>query len=150
MGVYSERMAELMAETMAGMEMERTLIVHGASGWDEATPIGPYLCFDVTPGHVERLVRDPEDLGLARCEAEDLLGGTAEENASRLRAALSGADTRAHRDALVIGAALALEVTGASPDAAMAVTRAQQALEDGSAAALVQRLSDFGASLDRA
>lgn len=146
-GAYSEPMAELMAEAMAGMEMKRTFVVHGAPGWDEATPVGPYLCLDVTPGNVERLVRDPADLGIARCQPADLKGGEAEENARRLKAALSGEDTASHRDALVLGAALALEVTGVSPDAAAA--KARQALEDGSAKSLMQQLIQFGETLDR-
>ena len=42
--------AELMAGTLAGMDIERAWVVHGAAGWDEATPIGPFLAFDVTRG----------------------------------------------------------------------------------------------------
>mgnify|MGYP001169094334 FL=1 len=148
-GAYSEPMAELMAEAMAGMQMKRAFVVHGAPGWDEATPVGPYLCLDVTPGNVERLVRDPADIGIARCPPEDLQGGEAEENARRLRGALSGEDTGPHRDALVMGAALALEVTGTSPDAATAAAKAKKALEDGSAKSLLHRLIEFGEGLDR-
>ena len=64
------------------------------------------------PGRVVRTVRDPRDYGIARCALDDLRGGDAATNASRLREALAGRDTAAHRDALVLGAALALEVTG--------------------------------------
>ena len=143
-GAYSEDMAELMAETLSGMDAERSFVIHGAPGWDEATPVGPFLCFDVRPGKVERSVRDPKDAGLARCTAEDLLGGEAELNAARLRAALAGEDTVAHRDALVLGAAPALEVTGTAPDPIRAVEAARAAIEDGRAAALVARLGEAG------
>ncbi len=37
-----------MAQTLAGMPIERAWVVHGAAGWDEATPIGPFIAFDVT------------------------------------------------------------------------------------------------------
>ncbi len=140
-GAYSEEMAELMAETLAGMDAKRSFVIHGAPGWDEATPVGPFLCFDVTPGEVQRSVRDPKEAGLARCTAEDLLGGEAELNAGRLRGALAGEDTAAHRDALVLGAALALEVTGTAPDLASGVATARAAIEDGRAATLVASLS---------
>ena len=96
---------------------------------------------------VQRSVRDPADLGLARCNVEDLLGGEARENGDRLAAALGGGDTVAHRDALALGAALALEVTGAEPDAERAVERARQCLQDGSAAEFLQRLRTFGQEL---
>jgi len=143
-GAYDEEMAERMAETLAGMDAERSFVIHGAPGWDEATPVGPFLCFDVRPGKVERRVRDPKDVGLPRCTAEDLLGGEAELNAERLRAALAGGDTAAHRDALVLGAALALEVTGTARDLASAVESARAAIEDGRAAALVAHLGEAG------
>jgi anthranilate phosphoribosyltransferase len=143
-GAYSEEMAELMAETLAGMDAKRSFVIHGAPGWDEATPVGPFLCFDVRPGVVERSVRDPRDAGLDRCTAEDLLGGEAELNAERLRGALAGEDTAAHRDALVLGAALALEVTGTALDLTSAVETARAAIDDGRAAALVAGLGKVG------
>ena len=144
-GAFSEAMAELMAHTLAGMESERSLVVHGAPGWDEPTPVGPFVCFDVRPGSVARVVRDPADYGLSRCTAEALRGGEPEENAGRLRDALCGGDTLAHREALILGAALALEVTGAAVDAGSAVRRARQALEDGSGRRFVEDLQAFAA-----
>ncbi len=143
-GAYSEDMAERMAHTLAGMNAKRGFVIHGAPGWDEATPVGPFLCFDVRPGEVRRSVRDPKDAGIARCAADDLLSGEAALNASRLRAALAGGDTPAHRDALVLGAALALEVTGTAPDLASGVAAARAAIDDGRAAALIERLPDIG------
>jgi len=142
-GAFSESMAALMAETLAGMDIERAFVVHGAAGWDEATPIGPYVCFDVRPERVVRSVRDPADVGFARCRPEDLRGGEAAENAARLAAALRGADHRAHRDALVLGAALALEVTGAEADLEQAVARAGAVLESGAPTRLLERLATF-------
>jgi len=146
-GAFSEPMAELMAHTLCGMDAERGFVVHGAPGWDEATPVGPFLCFDVRPDSVERTVRDPADYGLERCTAEDLEGGEPEENARRLRDALCGGDSLAHRDALVLGAALALEVTGAVGDLGSGVTRARAALEDGVAGRFVGQLESVGMRL---
>ena len=140
-GAFSESMAELMAETLSGMSIERAFVVHGVNGWDEATPIGPFILFDVRPGRVERSVRDPEEYGLARCAPAALVGGDAAENAARLKAAFAGEDDAAHRDALALGAALALEVTGSVSDAHEGVARARAALADGSAARLVECLA---------
>ena len=147
-GAFSEPMAELMAETLSGMEATRSFVVHGACGWDEPTPLGPFVCFDVRPGSVVREVRDPADYGLSRCTEDALKGGEPEENAARLRDALCGGDTRAHRDALVLGAALALEVSGAAPDARSAVHRARTVLEEGGGRGFVDRLQAFAAGVD--
>ena len=147
-GAFSEPMAELMAETLSGMEATRSMVVHGARGWDEPTPVGAFVCFDVRPGSVVRSVRDPADYGLAKCAEDALKGGEPAENAARLRDALRGGDTRAHRDALVLGAALALEVTGAVPDAGSAVQRVRTVLEDGGGRAFVDRLETFVSGMD--
>ena len=143
-GAFSERTAELMAETLSGMDIERAFVVHGAEGWDEATPIGPFVCFDVRPGAVSREIRDPADYGLDRCAAADLIGGDASVNAERLAAALRGEDGGAHRDALALGAALALEVTGQVADAAAGVECAREAVRSGAAADLIRRIEAFG------
>jgi anthranilate phosphoribosyltransferase len=142
-GAFSDAMAARMADTLAGLPMTRAFVVHGEAGWDEATPIGPFVCYDVKPGRVERTMRDPRDAGLARCGLEDLRGTDATSNAARLREALSGRDTAAHRDALVLGAALALEVTGAEPDARSAVARARAALDSGAGAKLLATITAF-------
>jgi anthranilate phosphoribosyltransferase len=41
-GAYSRDAARLMAETLAGMPIERVFVVHGEPGWDEPTPCGPF------------------------------------------------------------------------------------------------------------
>ncbi len=143
-GAFSDDLAALMATTLSGLPVTRAFVVHGTDGWDEATPCGPFVCYDVRPGKVERMVRDPRDYGIERCSGDDLRGTDAPANAARLAAALRGADTGAHRDALALGAALALEVTGAEAEAASAVARARAALECGSGAALLDGLIAFG------
>ena len=145
-GAFSEAMAELMADALSGMEAERSLVVHGAPGWDEPTPVGPFVCFDVRPGSVTRAVRDPADYGISRCTAEALRGGEPEDNSARLRDALCGGDTLAHREALILGAALALEITGLEADAERAVGRAHKALEDGTARRFIEEFQKFGAA----
>src|SRR5580658_6097813 len=99
-GAYDEPTAELMADTLAGMPVERAWVVHGAAGWDEATPIGPFVAFDVAAGRVRREHIDPEDLGVPRCSAADLKGADAAANCAALRAVFEGKDRGAHRHAL--------------------------------------------------
>src|SRR5688500_8079526 len=59
-GAYSFECAALMADTLAGLPIERTYVVHGDPGWDEATPVGPFTVFDVGPGKVTRTIRAAE------------------------------------------------------------------------------------------
>ena len=64
------------------------------------------------------------------------------------RDALCGGDTLAHREALLLGAALALEVTGLEANAASAIGRAREVLEDGTARRFVEAVQQFGAPSD--
>jgi len=138
-GAYSADMARTMAETLAGMSIKRAFVVHGAAGWDEPTPIGPYTVFETAPGAVTERVEDPAEFGFARCSPSDLVGGDAAHNARRLRDVFKG-ERGPHRDALILGASLALRVRGAEPEEAAA--RAAQAIDDGAALRLVESLKE--------
>ena len=133
-----------MADALAGLEgLERAFVVHGEPGWDEATPVGPFLVFDVRGGRVVKQTRDPADLGLGRCAPEALAGGDAAYNAGRIRDVFEGRESGPHEDALVLGAALALELTGHAKDAAGGLEIARQALADGRGAQTLGALGRF-------
>jgi anthranilate phosphoribosyltransferase len=140
-GAFSLEVARLLADTFAGLPIERTFVVHGAAGWDEPTPVGPFTVFDVRPGHVEVGVRTPADYGLAACTAAELAGGDAHYNARALRAVLNGEERGAHRDCLLLGTALALEVAGEARDPREGVARAAAAIDGGAARRLLEALS---------
>jgi len=139
-GAWSKDAAKLMADALTGMSIERAFVVHGEPGWDEATPVGEFTLFDVVPGQVSETVRTPEDYGLTRCAPEDLAGGDAEHNARELRRVFSGEDKGAHRDALLLGTSLVLEVKGSATGAKQGVEMAAAALDNGDAAAFLERL----------
>jgi anthranilate phosphoribosyltransferase len=137
-GAFSGDSARMMAETLAGMDITRAFVVHGEPGWDEPTPVGPYLLFDVAPGEVVESTEDPAEFGIARCDADDLVGGDPEHNADAITQVFDG-EPGPHRDALVLGASLALRVTGVPTGEA--VDRAAMAIDDGSARTLLDRLA---------
>ena len=139
-GAWSPDAARLMAGALSGMPIERSFVVHGEPGWDEATPVGEFRLFDVVPGRVTEATRTPEDYGVARCKAEDLAGGDAGHNAEALEAVFSGADKGAHRDALLMGASLVLEVASLADNAKDGMDRAAAAIDDGRAAAFLERM----------
>jgi len=142
-GAYDAATAELLAHSLVGLPFERAWVVHGAGGWDEATPIGPFLAFTVSDGRVERLTVDPATLGLAPCTVEDLKGGDAARNVAALEAVFAGRDRGAHRDALLLQAGLALHIAGRSPSLRAGIEQAAAALDDGSAARWLEGLRRF-------
>lgn len=143
-GAYHVDIAALMAETLAGMPLVRAYVVHGEPGWDEATPIGPFTVFDVTPGKVVRSVRNAAEFSLPRCTVDDLRGGDAAYNAQHLRAVLEDRERGAHRNAIVLQAALVLELMGKSSSPEEGARMAEDAIESGAGRQLLAKLAEFG------
>ena len=165
-GAFNLDTAKLMAEAFAGLPIERVFVVHGEPGWDEPTPCGPFHLFDVKSvgsklpptadnapvgasllASVTHTVRDPlTDYGLPRCRPEDLAGGDAAHNAERLLQVFRGEDQGAHRHALLLGAALVLEVTGQAATPRDALAMAAAAIDSGAALRMAEALRAFGAN----
>jgi anthranilate phosphoribosyltransferase len=143
-GAYHVDIAALMADTLAGMPIERAFVVHGEPGWDEATPIGPFTLFDVRPGEVKRMRRSAEEFALPACTAEELKGGDAAYNAEHLRAVLEGRDRGAHRNAIVLQAALVLELMNLASSATEAASMAEDAIEAGAGRKILEKIATFG------
>jgi anthranilate phosphoribosyltransferase len=144
-GAYDAPTAELMAGTLSGMDIERAWVVHGAAGWDEATPIGPFLAFDVTRGAVRRLQIDPGEFALAPCRSSDLSGGDAAVNLKALIDVFEGRDDGAHRSALALQCGLALFIAGRAATIASGIDQARRCVDDGRAREWLGRLRQFAA-----
>jgi len=145
-GAWSLAAARLMADALSGMQLARAFVVHGEPGWDEATPVGEFSLFDVRPGEVNKSVRTPEDYGLQRCSAQDLAGGDAAHNAQELQRVFRGEDRGAHRDALLMGTSLVLEVQGTASDPMHGVEIAAAAIDNGAAAQLLDNIKQHFAA----
>ncbi|MGC3982757.1 MAG: anthranilate phosphoribosyltransferase [Steroidobacteraceae bacterium] len=146
-GAFNVETAKLMAETLAGLPIERSYVVHGEPGWDEATPCGAFECFDVRPGQVTHRRRDPSEFGVPRCTPDDLKGGDAVYNAQRLRDVFEGRDHGPHRHAILLNAALVLELTGRAANPLEAMHQAAAAIDDGRAAAVLKKVATCGAGM---
>jgi anthranilate phosphoribosyltransferase len=142
-GAFSAPTAQLMAATLAGMQIERAWVVHGAAGWDEATPIGPFVAFDVAGESVRRCEINPEEFGIARCRPSDLAGADAKTNMAALLDVFEGRDHGAHCDALLLQSGLALFIAARAPSIEAGIATARAALQSGKAARWLQELREF-------
>ena len=140
LGAFSSEMAKLMAGALSGMNIERAFVIHGCNGWDEPTPVCPFEMYDVTANSIQFTTRDPQEFGIPKCSGEDLRGGTAEHNAKSLLNVFENKDQGAHRDALMLGTALALELAGDATDIEQGVQQAKETIETGTAVEFIRNL----------
>jgi anthranilate phosphoribosyltransferase len=141
-GVYSADLVPVIADVLASLGAQRAFVVHGAGGIDELSPTGPNLVCEVVDGTVRRREIDPLDLGIARCDPDELLGGTADENAVKIREVFAGA-TGGRRDAILLNAAGAIAAGGHADDLREGLTLATEALDSGAAAERLDQLVAF-------
>jgi anthranilate phosphoribosyltransferase len=138
-GVADLRMADRMAGVLAARGAERALIVHGGDGLDELTTTGPSTVVELRDGEVRTWDVDPEALGLARADREDLVGGDAATNADLARRVLAG-EAGPHRDIVSLNAGAGLLVAGVVDDLAGGIERARTAIDSGAAVGVLHRM----------
>ncbi|WP_405372688.1 MULTISPECIES: anthranilate phosphoribosyltransferase [unclassified Microbacterium] len=80
------------------------LVFRGDDGMDELTTTGHSRVWEVSRGDVREHDLDPRDLGIARAEISDLLGGDAAHNAAVIHRVLQG-EKGAVRDIVLLNAA---------------------------------------------
>jgi anthranilate phosphoribosyltransferase len=138
-GAATEAAGEALADALSGMPITRAFVVHGSPSWDEATPCGSFLRWDVRPGSVMKLQIDPLfSYGIPRCDPDALAGGDARENVALFSAFTAGV-RGGLRDAVLLNAALVLELArDLTPQQALAA--ATGALDSGSVRWLLSRL----------
>jgi anthranilate phosphoribosyltransferase len=141
-GCADARMAPVLAEVVAARG-GRALVFRGDDGLDELTTATTSRVWVARDGAVTAGVVDPGELGIDRTGPDALRGGDPAHNADVFRRVLGG-ERGAVRDAVLLNAAAALaafDERGGELTAALAagVERAAAAVDDGSAAALLER-----------
>jgi anthranilate phosphoribosyltransferase len=142
LGVYSPELTRTLAEALVQLGAERAYVVHGAGGIDELSPCGPNLVCEVESGSVREYELDPLDLGIERCDPDELHGGDPASNAAALRAVLAGQDG-GHRSAVILNAAGGIAAAGHAEDLREGIVRAREAIDSGAAAARLDELVEF-------
>ena len=139
-GVFDAAYLEPMARTAQRTGTQRALIVHGADGSDEFSISGAtQVCELHADGTLSSYVVQPGDVGLPVHAAEDLAGGSPDDNAAALRALVEG-EPGAYRDAVLLNAGALIYVAGARDTLAAGVQAADAALTSGAAAAKLDAL----------
>jgi anthranilate phosphoribosyltransferase len=139
-GVFGAEYVRPVAEALGDLGAEQALVVHGRDGMDEITVTQKTLVAEVGDGGIEEYEISPEDLGLKLHAPDGLLGGDAHLNARILRDVLSGAQSGAARDVVLLNAGAAIYVSGRAKTIEEGVRRAEESISSGAA---LGALEDF-------
>ena len=145
-GVFDGARTETVARVLASLGSERVFVVHGDDGSDEVTVAGETRVTSLHDGKIETFMFAPEAVGLKRCAAEDLRGGSPVENAAIISAVLDGA-RGPQRDAVVLNAAFVIAVSGRAPSIQDGLAMAVESIDSGHARAVLDNLRTITARL---
>ncbi|HYZ99688.1 MAG TPA: anthranilate phosphoribosyltransferase [Acidimicrobiales bacterium] len=138
-GVSDPSMADRMVGVLAARGCEHVLVVHGHDGLDELTVTTTSQVVELRGGDVRSYEIDPKELGIDPAPAEALVGGDPATNVDLARRVLAG-EAGPQRDIVCLNAAAALVAAGRADDLAGGLEAARASIDDGAAAAALDRL----------
>jgi anthranilate phosphoribosyltransferase len=140
LGVYSEKLTEMMAQVLCDLGAQRAFVVHGADGLDEISITGETKISEVRDGQLRTYYVTPEDFGIERAPIESIQGGDVKRNAEIIREILAGeAGTR--RDIVLLNAAAGLVAGGKAPNLRAGIQLARESIDSGAASSILDRLT---------
>ena len=138
-GVYDARFVPLVAEALAGLGVDRAVVVHSSEGLDEIGLGGVSHAAMIENTRVSLFDIDPAAFGLMSVPWQQMTAETVEEAASIIERVLSG-EQGGHRDIVLINAAAALWTAGVAGDLGAALPIARDAIDSGRAAEVLGTL----------
>ena len=133
MGVYDESLVVPLAQVMANLGVTRGMVVFGQDKLDEISMSAPTTVCEIKDGTFTSYELTPEQFGYARCQKEELVGGTPAENAEITRKILSGEEKGAKRKAVCLNAGAALYIAGKAESMKAGVKMAEELIDSGAA-----------------
>lgn len=141
MGVYDPRLCEKLAQVLSALGSDRAMVVHG-QGMDEITNTGETEVSELKGGVVRSYSLHPEDFGYPLARAQDIAGGTPEENARKLVNVLKGERSPA-RDIIAMNSGAAVYVSGLASTLQDGARMAEAALDSGNALKTLKRMVEM-------
>lgn len=133
LGVYDESLVQPLARVLTSLGVKDGMVVYGQDCLDELSTACPTTVCEFHGDDYLSYVLTPEELGMKRCTKEDFRGGSPDENAQITRDILSGKETGAKRDTVLVNAAAGLYIAGLAPSLKDGVAKAQELINNGKA-----------------
>ncbi len=133
LGVYDGYLVEPVVKVLDKMGVKNALVFYGMDKLDEISPSDKTMICELKDGYYRTTEIQPEDFGLERGKKEEILGGTAEENAETTKGILDGSIKGTRRNAVLLNAGAGFYVYGKVSSIAEGVKLAAELIDNGSA-----------------
>ena len=139
MGVYDEALVEPLSDVLSKLGVKKGMTVYGTDCLDEISMSAPTKVCEFRNGEKKVYTINPADYGFTLCSKDELIGGTAEENAKITLDILNGVKGP-KRDAVVLNSAAGIYIARDDVSLKEAITIAEETIDSGKALA---KLNEF-------
>jgi anthranilate phosphoribosyltransferase len=139
-GVSEKRLILLYAQVLSKLGRKTALVCHSADGMDEISTSAPTTVAWVTPNKVRMSVIHPRAYGLKAARPSGLSVDSVKKSKDRTEKILTGKETGAARDTVVLNAAYGLLLCGKAQTVRKGITLAQESLDSGKAMKVLKQL----------
>ena len=143
LGVYEKKLLSVMAHVLIQIGIQRAMVVYGNDRLDEVSISDSTSVAEVRDGQVLEYELTPEQMGLPRGTKEEIVGGTAQENADITKGILNGSITGSKRNIVLLNAGCALYTIGKVASVQEGVSLAAEMIDSGKALEKLQELVAF-------
>ena len=145
-GVYNNQVSTKIAEALKNLNINRAWVVHGDDGTDEISISGPTEVTEIDRGRIESFQINPTDADLKIHAFEEIKGGSAEFNATKI-IELSDGKNNGFLDSVLLNSAAAIYIAGKSDSLKSGVKLARAAILDGKTKKLIKNLKAFSSDI---
>lgn len=140
LGVYDSSLLEPLAQVLMSLGVKKGLVVYGQDKLDEISISAPTTICDFENGRYITYTITPENFGLKTAKKEDIVGGTAKENADITTQILSGELHGPKRDIVMLNAGAGFYSAGKARTLADGVKMAGEILDSKAGLAKLEEL----------
>ncbi|MGN0675007.1 MAG: bifunctional anthranilate synthase component II/anthranilate phosphoribosyltransferase [Oscillospiraceae bacterium] len=142
LGVYDEKLLEIMAKVLMNLGVKGAMIVYG-NGLDEVTVSGNTKVCELRDKKLIKYEINPEDYGIKIAPKSEIVGGSPAENAQITLNILNGTERGAKRDIVLLNAGCAIYCTGAAASIEEGISMARESIDSGKALAKFEKMKEF-------
>jgi anthranilate phosphoribosyltransferase len=139
MGVADEGLMQIIAEALKLLGTQYAMVVH-SKGMDEISTVAATKILELKEGQITSRQLNPQDLGIAPADIEQLKVADVKASAKVLRGILSGKETGPCKDIVILNSAAAIIAGGLVDDFEPAIKLAQESVSNGRASACLEKL----------